>query len=150
TRRPVSALTPCRRTRSTTHQWIPWHATNQSHIFRDVVVVPSLVPPRRSFTSITTWRCHCLTKFIYTWTITTQISSLIIQSPSTAFQQVTITHSAVRKDDVLIDIAYAGICHSDIHNARDEWSPGIYPMVPGHEIAGVVAEVGSQVTKFKV
>ena len=82
--------------------------------------------------------------------MTTQISALLTHAPSTAFQQGTITRRAVRKDDVLIDIAYAGICHSDIHNARDEWGPGIYPMVPGHEIAGVVAEVGSQVTKFKV
>jgi uncharacterized zinc-type alcohol dehydrogenase-like protein len=51
--------------------------------------------------------------------------------------------------DVLIDIAYCGICHSDIHQARDEWGGSIYPMVPGHEIAGVVASVGGEVTKFK-
>ncbi|GAA4119898.1 NAD(P)-dependent alcohol dehydrogenase [Enteractinococcus coprophilus] len=51
--------------------------------------------------------------------------------------------------DVLIKIAYVGICHSDIHNARDDWSPGTYPMVPGHEIAGIVTEVGSAVTTFK-
>lgn len=52
--------------------------------------------------------------------------------------------------DVLIDIKYAGICHSDIHQARDGWGEGIFPMVPGHEIAGVVTEVGSAVTKFAV
>jgi uncharacterized zinc-type alcohol dehydrogenase-like protein len=52
--------------------------------------------------------------------------------------------------DVALDIAYAGICHSDIHQAREEWGPAIFPMVPGHEIAGTVTAVGSSVTKFKV
>ncbi|OLP53673.1 hydroxyacid dehydrogenase [Rhizobium rhizosphaerae] len=55
-----------------------------------------------------------------------------------------------RADDVVIDIKYCGICHSDIHQVRDEWGGSIYPMVPGHEIAGVVMAVGSDVTKFKV
>lgn len=52
--------------------------------------------------------------------------------------------------DVALDIAYAGICHSDIHQAREEWGPAIFPMVPGHEIAGTVTRIGSAVTKFKV
>ena len=52
--------------------------------------------------------------------------------------------------DVALDIAYAGICHSDIHQAREEWGPAIFPMVPGHEIAGIVTSVGSSVTKFKI
>ncbi|EPG67882.1 NAD(P)-dependent alcohol dehydrogenase [Leptospira wolffii] len=52
--------------------------------------------------------------------------------------------------DVLIDIRYCGICHSDIHQARDEWGGSIFPMVPGHEITGVVSKVGQGVTKFKV
>jgi len=54
--------------------------------------------------------------------------------------------------DVLIDIAYCGICHSDIHQARAEWEPmmpSMYPMVPGHEIVGRVSQVGSEVSKFK-
>jgi uncharacterized zinc-type alcohol dehydrogenase-like protein len=55
-----------------------------------------------------------------------------------------------READVVIDIKYCGICHSDIHQARDEWGGSIFPMVPGHEIAGVVRAVGSKVTKFKV
>src|SRR5580692_3428166 len=59
-----------------------------------------------------------------------------------------------REHDVVIDIKYCGICHSDIHQARDEWSDYqdecIFPMVPGHEIAGVVAAVGKSVTKYKV
>src|SRR5689334_23601423 len=52
--------------------------------------------------------------------------------------------------DVVIDIKFCGICHSDIHQARDEWGGSIFPMVPGHEIAGVVRAVGSKVTKYKV
>jgi uncharacterized zinc-type alcohol dehydrogenase-like protein len=54
-----------------------------------------------------------------------------------------------RDNDVLIDIKFCGVCHSDIHQARDEWSGGIFPMVPGHEIAGVVTAVGKAVRKFK-
>jgi uncharacterized zinc-type alcohol dehydrogenase-like protein len=56
----------------------------------------------------------------------------------------------LRATDVALEIQYAGICHSDIHQAREEWGPAIFPMVPGHEIAGVVTEVGTGVTKFKV
>ena len=52
--------------------------------------------------------------------------------------------------DVALDIKFAGICHSDIHQAKEEWGPAIFPMVPGHEIAGVVTSVGSSVSKFKV
>jgi len=53
-------------------------------------------------------------------------------------------------NDVVIEIAYCGICHSDIHQVRDEWKNSIYPMVPGHEIVGRVIDVGSSVKKFKV
>ena len=53
-------------------------------------------------------------------------------------------------NDVSLDIKYSGICHSDIHQVREEWGPAIFPMVPGHEIAGIVSKVGSAVTKFKV
>lgn len=55
-----------------------------------------------------------------------------------------------RAHDVLIDIQYCGICHSDIHQARDEWGDAIFPMVPGHEITGTVKAVGGKVTKFTV
>ncbi|KAG0776190.1 hypothetical protein G6F22_012749 [Rhizopus arrhizus] len=57
---------------------------------------------------------------------------------------------AVGPDDVRIEILYSGICHSDLHQARDDWGGSIYPMVPGHEIIGRVTEVGSNVTRFKV
>jgi uncharacterized zinc-type alcohol dehydrogenase-like protein len=53
-------------------------------------------------------------------------------------------------NDVAIDIAFSGICHSDIHQVRDEWANAMYPMVPGHEIVGRVTAVGSEVSKFKV
>jgi alcohol dehydrogenase (NADP+) len=53
-------------------------------------------------------------------------------------------------NDVLIDILYCGVCHSDLHQARDEWGGAIFPMVPGHEIVGRVSKVGGAVTKFKV
>jgi alcohol dehydrogenase (NADP+) len=54
-----------------------------------------------------------------------------------------------KEHDVVIDIKYCGICHTDVHLARDEWGGGIFPMVPGHEIVGVVTRVGSHVAKFK-
>ena len=52
--------------------------------------------------------------------------------------------------DVAIDVLFCGVCHSDIHQARDEWGGGLFPMIPGHEIVGRVAEVGAEVTKFRV
>ena len=54
-----------------------------------------------------------------------------------------------RADDVVIDILYCGVCHSDIHNARNDWGGAVYPMVPGHEIIGRVKSVGAKVTRFK-
>ncbi|RYC53317.1 molecular chaperone GroES [Flagellimonas olearia] len=56
----------------------------------------------------------------------------------------------VGDDDILIEIKYASICHSDIHQMKGDWGPQQYPQIPGHEIVGVVAEVGKNVTKFKV
>lgn len=56
----------------------------------------------------------------------------------------------VGPNDILIDIEYCGICHSDIHQAKSEWGSAMYPMVPGHEIVGKVTRVGSSVTKFSV
>lgn len=65
-----------------------------------------------------------------------------------------IPHAIERREpgphDVLIDILYCGICHSDIHQARDEWGGSIFPMVPGHEIVGKVAKVGTQVNRWQV
>jgi uncharacterized zinc-type alcohol dehydrogenase-like protein len=64
--------------------------------------------------------------------------------------KTTITRREVGPNDVRFDIHFAGICHSDIHTVRAEWGKPRYPVVPGHEIAGVVTEIGSQVTGFKV
>lgn len=61
-----------------------------------------------------------------------------------------ITRRALGADDVQIDIAFCGVCHSDLHTARNEWHNTLYPSVPGHEIVGRVAAVGTQVSKFKV
>jgi alcohol dehydrogenase (NADP+) len=64
----------------------------------------------------------------------------------------TITRRAPTGDDVKIEILFCGVCHSDLHQVRNQWSdalPTVYPCVPGHEIVGRVTEVGSSVTKFK-
>ncbi len=80
----------------------------------------------------------------------TTVNARATASAGGSFERTTIERRDVRPHDVRIDIAFAGICHSDIHTARDEWGAANYPLVPGHEIAGTVAEVGSEVTKYKV
>jgi uncharacterized zinc-type alcohol dehydrogenase-like protein len=75
-------------------------------------------------------------------------------SPKSPLVPFTFERREPREHDVVIDIKYCGVCHSDIHQSRDEWSDyleeSIFPMVPGHEITGVVKSVGSRVTKFKM
>ena len=56
----------------------------------------------------------------------------------------------VLANDVAFNIEFAGICHSDIHQAREEWGPALFPMVPGHEIVGIVTEIGAAVRNFKI
>lgn len=70
--------------------------------------------------------------------------------PEGPFKLTTIERRELKPHDVLIEIKYAGICHSDIHTARGEWGPVNYPLVPGHEIAGIVTQIGSRVRKFAV
>lgn len=72
------------------------------------------------------------------------------QTPGALLTPMEIERRELGPHDVLIDIKFSGICHSDIHQAREEWGQGIFPMVPGHEIAGVITAVGSEVTKFQV
>jgi uncharacterized zinc-type alcohol dehydrogenase-like protein len=72
------------------------------------------------------------------------------KSAKSALEAFSFQRREPRPADVVIDIKYCGICHSDIHQARDEWGGSIFPMVPGHEISGVVSKVGGSVTKFKV
>ena len=67
-------------------------------------------------------------------------------SPSIPFQ---FERRDPRSDDVTIEILDCGVCHSDLHQARDNWSNSIYPMVPGHEIIGRVIAAGPEVTRFK-
>ena len=72
-----------------------------------------------------------------------------VSAPDATFEKVTIDRRELGPADVAIDIKFAGICHSDIHTARNEWKGTQYPCVPGHEIVGLVSDVGSAVTKFK-
>ena len=76
--------------------------------------------------------------------------AIVAPAPGQPFQQRIVEHRDLRDDDILIDIAFAGICHSDIHTVREEWGEARFPLVTGHEIAGTVAAVGAKVTKHKV
>ncbi|WP_406122766.1 NAD(P)-dependent alcohol dehydrogenase [Streptomyces sp. NBC_00989] len=80
----------------------------------------------------------------------TTVAAYAAPAAKAPLERTTIERRAVREFDVLIDIKFAGICHSDIHQAREGWGEAIFPMVPGHEIAGIVSEVGPGVTKFQV
>jgi uncharacterized zinc-type alcohol dehydrogenase-like protein len=72
------------------------------------------------------------------------------RSATTPLDAHTFERRDPRPNDVVIDILYCGVCHSDIHQARNEWHNSIYPMVPGHEIIGRVSVVGAKVSKFKL
>ncbi len=80
----------------------------------------------------------------------TTVTAYATPAAKAPFEKTTIERRAVGPNDVRIKIEFCGICHSDIHTGRDEWGAANYPLVPGHEIAGVVEEVGSDVTKFSV
>ncbi|MFD3436185.1 NAD(P)-dependent alcohol dehydrogenase [Streptomyces sp. NPDC058685] len=82
--------------------------------------------------------------------MTTTVSAYAAPAAKAPLERTTIPRRPVGEHDVLIEIKYAGICHSDIHQARDGWGEGIFPMVPGHEIAGIVTKTGPGVTKFAV
>lgn len=82
--------------------------------------------------------------------MTTTTRALATPAAGAPFEAVTIQRRDLRPDDVRIAIAYAGICHSDIHQVREEWGTALFPMVPGHEIAGTVTEVGEEVTAYRV
>jgi len=83
-------------------------------------------------------------------------SKAVVKTPAYAAQSAksplapwSIERRKPRAHEVLIDILYCGVCHSDIHQARDEWGGSIFPMVPGHEIVGTVVETGDHVSKWK-
>jgi uncharacterized zinc-type alcohol dehydrogenase-like protein len=78
------------------------------------------------------------------------VNAYAAHSATDALRPTVIERREVGPHDVLIEIKFAGICHSDIHTVRGEWGGVSYPLAPGHEIAGIVAEVGSEVTKHAV
>jgi len=80
----------------------------------------------------------------------TTVAAYAAPAAKAPLERTTIERREVGEFDVLIDIKFAGICHSDIHQAREGWGEAIFPMVPGHEIAGIVSEVGAGVTKYQV
>jgi alcohol dehydrogenase (NADP+) len=82
--------------------------------------------------------------------MTTTVSAYAATSATAPLTKTTIERREVGPHDVAFDIHFAGICHSDIHTVKSEWGEPLYPVVPGHEIAGVVTAVGSEVTKHKV
>lgn len=82
--------------------------------------------------------------------MTTTVSALSAASAEASFKRVELERRDLRPDDVRIDIRWAGVCHSDIHIKREEWGPTEFPLTPGHEILGTVAEVGSEVTSHAV
>jgi uncharacterized zinc-type alcohol dehydrogenase-like protein len=71
-------------------------------------------------------------------------------APDADLVPMTIERRAVQPKDIAIEILYCGVCHSDLHTARNDWGGTLYPAVPGHEIVGRVTQVGTEVTKFKV
>lgn len=81
---------------------------------------------------------------------TTKIKAFGTDAPENDLELITIERREIQPKDVEIDIYYCGVCHSDLHTARNDWGGSVYPAVPGHEIVGRITGVGSEVTKFKV
>lgn len=79
-----------------------------------------------------------------------RVKGLVAHKAGGPLEPFVFERRAIGANDVGFQITYAGICHSDIHQVREEWGPALFPMVPGHEIVGVVSEVGSSVKKFKI
>ncbi|WP_084038242.1 NAD(P)-dependent alcohol dehydrogenase [Demequina sp. NBRC 110053] len=82
--------------------------------------------------------------------MSTDVAAIVARTPDGPLESGTVTRRDVGPRDVRIDIAWAGICHSDIHTVRGDWGQQSYPLTVGHEIAGVVAEVGSDVAGLAV
>ncbi|WP_150539896.1 NAD(P)-dependent alcohol dehydrogenase [Actinobacillus vicugnae] len=81
--------------------------------------------------------------------MTFKVKSFAALDPNSPLAKHIIERRELRQDDVEIDILYCGVCHSDLHMAKNDWGFSSYPIVPGHEIVGRVAKVGKDVTKFK-
>ena len=80
----------------------------------------------------------------------TQVKAYAMDSATSDFHPVTLERREPGPTEIYFEIKYAGVCHSDIHTGRAEWGEVIYPLTPGHEIAGIVTKIGSKVTKFAV
>ncbi|WP_291430048.1 NAD(P)-dependent alcohol dehydrogenase [Deinococcus sp.] len=80
----------------------------------------------------------------------TRVHAYAAPDATTPLQAHVIERRDLKPTDIQIEILYSGVCHSDVHQARSEWGPAIYPLVPGHEIVGRVSAVGGQVSRFKV
>ena len=80
----------------------------------------------------------------------TAVAAVAAVAADAPLEKTTVTRRPVGPHDVLIETEFAGICHSDIHTVRAEWGDVVYPLVPGHEIVGVVREVGTEVTRHAV
>jgi alcohol dehydrogenase (NADP+) len=78
-----------------------------------------------------------------------QAKGYAAQSPETDLAPWDFERREVGPHDVLIEIAFCGVCHSDLHQIKNDWFPGIFPMIPGHEIVGRIAQIGAHVKKFK-
>jgi len=78
------------------------------------------------------------------------VKAFAAQNPSSPLAPFSFERRDLREHDVLIHILFSGVCHSDLHQVRDEWGGSIYPMVPGHEIVGKIIKKGSHVKKFKI
>lgn len=81
--------------------------------------------------------------------MTYNVKGYAAHSPTGRLGLFDFERRGLRPDDIAIEILYCGVCHSDVHNVRNDWGNAKYPMVPGHEIVGRVIEVGSEVTRFK-
>lgn len=81
--------------------------------------------------------------------MTMNVLGYAAQSATDELEPFRFERREARADDVLIDILYCGLCHSDLHTARNDWDNTLYPVVPGHEIVGRVISVGPDVTRFK-
>jgi alcohol dehydrogenase (NADP+) len=81
---------------------------------------------------------------------TKQVKAFGTEAATAPLQQLNIQRRKTTPHDVEIEILYCGVCHSDLHTARNEWHGTVYPCVPGHEIVGKIVSVGNHVTKFKV
>ncbi len=81
---------------------------------------------------------------------TTQVKAFGTEAADADLKKLQINRREVTAKDIEIDILYCGVCHSDLHTARNDWGGTLYPSIPGHEIVGKITKIGSEVTKFKV